>query len=76
LTARTTYYHGLIIPTLFLGLDFDGLLLSTFMLQYLVNNNLSFTLGVNSTWGNEVKDIERDPFLRISEVSLRTIFQF
>ena len=76
LTARTTYYHGLIIPTLFLGLDFDGLLLSNFMLQYLVNNYLSFTLGINSTWGNEVQDIERDPFLKISEISLKTVLQF
>jgi hypothetical protein len=76
LTVRTTYHHGLIIPTLFLGLDFDGLLLSNFMLQYLVNNYLSFTLGINSTWGNEVNDIERDPFLEISEISLKTVLQF
>lgn len=76
LTARTTYYHGLIVPTLFLGIDFDALLLSNFMLQYFVNNYLSFTLGINATWGKEVKDIERDPFLRISEVSLKTVLQF
>jgi hypothetical protein len=41
-----------------------------------VNNHLSFTLGINSTWGNEVKDIERDPFLKISEISLKTVLQF
>jgi hypothetical protein len=76
LTTRTTYYHGLVIPTLFLALDLDGLLITNFMLQYLVNNYLSFTLGINSTWGHEVKDIERDPFLKISEISLKTVLQF
>jgi len=76
LTARTTYHHGFIIPTLFLAYDVDGFLIQNFMLQWIVNNHLSFILSENAAFGDRVKDIERDPFLHDSQVSLRTVIQF
>ena len=46
------------------------------MLQWIVNNHLSFILSENAAFGDRVKDIERDPFLHDSQVSLRTVIQF
>lgn len=76
LTARTTYHHGFIIPTLFIAYDVDGFLIQNFMFQWIVNNHLSFILSENAAFGNRVKDIERDPFLKDSQISLRTVIQF
>ena len=75
--CRTTYYHGLIIPTLFLGIDLGGMLIQNFMLQWIVNNDLSFIFGQQAAWGQEVGDAERDFLLEeASQFSLRVIYQF
>jgi hypothetical protein len=76
LLTRTTYYHGRIVPTLFLGFDMGGFLIENFMLQYIVNNTLSFTFAENGAFGHKVDDIERDPFLNDGEVSFKTVIQF